>query len=72
MVRAIGKLIDDRVAKCPQLGHVHFDHVARHDPPIWLEPGDVIEVNVPELGTLRNTVVDEFPDGSDHTAPEPQ
>ncbi len=32
---------------------------ARFDPPIWLEPGDVIEVNVPELGTLRNTVVDE-------------
>jgi len=45
---------------------------ARFDPPIWLEPGDVIEVNVPELGTLRNTVVDEFPDGSDLTAPEPQ
>ena len=45
---------------------------ARHDPPIWLEPGDVIEVNVPELGTLRNTVVDEFPEGSNHTAPAPQ
>ncbi len=45
---------------------------ARFDPPIWLEPGDVIEVNVPELGTLRNTVVDEFPEGSTHTAPEPQ
>ncbi len=45
---------------------------ARFDPPIWLEPGDVIEVTVPELGTLRNTVVDEFPDGSDLAAPEPQ
>jgi len=45
---------------------------ARFDPPIWLEPGDTIEVSVPELGTLRNTVVDEFPDGSDHVAPEPQ
>lgn len=45
---------------------------ARFDPPIWLEPGDVIEVNVPELGTLRNTVEDEFPGGSDATAPEPQ
>lgn len=45
---------------------------ARFDPPIWLEPGDVIEVNVPELGTLRNTVADEFPDGSDHVAPAPQ
>ncbi len=45
---------------------------ARHDPPIWLEPGDTVEVSVPELGTLRNTVADEFPDGSDHVAPEPQ
>ena len=45
---------------------------ARFDPPIWLEPGDVVEVNVPELGTLRNTVADEFPDGSSFTAPEPQ
>ena len=45
---------------------------ARFDPPIWLEPGDVIEVGVPELGTLRNTVVDEFPNGSDHVAPQPQ
>lgn len=45
---------------------------ARFDPPIWLEPGDVIEVTVPELGTLRNTVVDEFPDGSDFAAPETQ
>jgi 2-keto-4-pentenoate hydratase/2-oxohepta-3-ene-1,7-dioic acid hydratase in catechol pathway len=45
---------------------------ARFDPPIWLEPGDVIEVAVPELGTLRNTVADEFPDGSGHIAPAPQ
>ena len=45
---------------------------ARFDPPIWLVPGDVVEVSVPELGTLRNTVADEFPDGSDHVAPEPQ
>ncbi len=45
---------------------------ARFDPPIWLEPGDVVEVNVPELGTLRNTVADEFPKGSPFTAPEPQ
>ena len=45
---------------------------ARFDPPVWLEPGDVVEVSVPELGTLRNTVVDEFPDGSGHTTPEAQ
>ena len=45
---------------------------ARFDPPVWLVPGDVVEVSVPELGTLRNTVADEFPGGSDHVAPEPQ
>ncbi|MGI9607076.1 MAG: fumarylacetoacetate hydrolase family protein [Acidimicrobiales bacterium] len=45
---------------------------ARFDPPIWLEPGDEIEVSVPEIGTLRNTVADEFPDGSSHQPPAPQ
>ena len=45
---------------------------ARFDPPIWLEPGDVVEVSVPELGTLRNTIVDEFPEGSTLSAPEAQ
>jgi 2-keto-4-pentenoate hydratase/2-oxohepta-3-ene-1,7-dioic acid hydratase in catechol pathway len=29
------------------------------DPPIWLKPGDTIEVECPEIGTLRNTVADE-------------
>jgi 2-keto-4-pentenoate hydratase/2-oxohepta-3-ene-1,7-dioic acid hydratase in catechol pathway len=28
-------------------------------PPQWLKPGDVLEVEVPEIGVLRNTVVDE-------------
>jgi 2-keto-4-pentenoate hydratase/2-oxohepta-3-ene-1,7-dioic acid hydratase in catechol pathway len=32
---------------------------ARFDPPRWLVPGDVVEVSVPEIGTLRNTVMDE-------------
>ncbi|MEL6891154.1 MAG: fumarylacetoacetate hydrolase family protein [Actinomycetota bacterium] len=32
---------------------------ARFDPPRWLVPGDVVEVTVPELGTLRNGVRDE-------------
>ena len=32
---------------------------ARFDPPIWLQPGDVVEVSVPEIGTLRNTIADE-------------
>ena len=28
-------------------------------PPNWLKPGDVVEVEVPEIGVLRNKVVDE-------------
>jgi 2-keto-4-pentenoate hydratase/2-oxohepta-3-ene-1,7-dioic acid hydratase in catechol pathway len=32
---------------------------ARFDPPRWLEPGDVVEVEAPGIGILRNTVVDE-------------
>ncbi len=29
------------------------------DPPVWLKPGDIIEVECPAIGTLRNTVADE-------------
>jgi 2-keto-4-pentenoate hydratase/2-oxohepta-3-ene-1,7-dioic acid hydratase in catechol pathway len=32
---------------------------ARFDPPIWLKPGDVVEVEVEGVGTLRNTVARE-------------
>jgi 2-keto-4-pentenoate hydratase/2-oxohepta-3-ene-1,7-dioic acid hydratase in catechol pathway len=32
---------------------------ARFDPPKWLKPGDVVEITVPEIGTLRNTVADD-------------
>jgi 2-keto-4-pentenoate hydratase/2-oxohepta-3-ene-1,7-dioic acid hydratase in catechol pathway len=32
---------------------------ARLDPPIWLKPGDVIEVEAEGIGLLRNGVVDE-------------
>ncbi len=32
---------------------------ARFDPPVWLRPGDVIEVEVPGIGILRNGVADE-------------
>jgi 2-keto-4-pentenoate hydratase/2-oxohepta-3-ene-1,7-dioic acid hydratase in catechol pathway len=32
---------------------------ARFDPPRWLAPGDVVEVEVPGIGLLRNTVADE-------------
>ncbi len=34
---------------------------ARFDPPRWLRPGDVIEVEVGGIGVLRNTVADEHP-----------
>lgn len=29
----------------------------RSDAPVWLKPGDVVEIEVPEIGVLRNTVV---------------
>jgi 2-keto-4-pentenoate hydratase/2-oxohepta-3-ene-1,7-dioic acid hydratase in catechol pathway len=32
---------------------------ARLDPPVWLKPGDVVEVEGEGIGTLRNDVVDE-------------
>jgi 2-keto-4-pentenoate hydratase/2-oxohepta-3-ene-1,7-dioic acid hydratase in catechol pathway len=32
---------------------------ARFDPPIWLKPGDVVEVEAEGIGVLRNTVADE-------------
>jgi 2-keto-4-pentenoate hydratase/2-oxohepta-3-ene-1,7-dioic acid hydratase in catechol pathway len=32
---------------------------ARFDPPVWLKPGDVIEVSAEGIGTLRNEVADE-------------
>ena len=32
---------------------------ARLDPPVWLRPGDVVEVSVSEIGTLCNTIADE-------------
>ena len=32
---------------------------ARFDPPRWLIAGDVVEIAVPEIGVLRNQVVDE-------------
>ena len=32
---------------------------ARFDPPRWLKPGDVVEISVPGIGTLRNGIKDE-------------
>jgi 2-keto-4-pentenoate hydratase/2-oxohepta-3-ene-1,7-dioic acid hydratase in catechol pathway len=34
---------------------------ARFDPPRFLEPGDVVEIEVNGIGTLRNTIEDERP-----------
>ncbi|MGO8961983.1 MAG: fumarylacetoacetate hydrolase family protein [Streptosporangiaceae bacterium] len=34
-------------------------------PPVWLEPGDIIEVNVEGVGAIRNRVVAEHADVSD-------
>jgi 2-keto-4-pentenoate hydratase/2-oxohepta-3-ene-1,7-dioic acid hydratase in catechol pathway len=31
----------------------------RSDPPRWLKPGDMVEIEVPQIGVLRNTVVAE-------------
>ena len=32
---------------------------AKRNPPLWLKPGDVVEVEVDRLGILRNGVADE-------------
>ena len=32
---------------------------AKSDPPVWLKPGDTIDVESPEIGVLRNSVMDE-------------
>ena len=32
---------------------------AKADPPVWLKPGDTIEVECPDIGVLRNSVADE-------------
>jgi 2-keto-4-pentenoate hydratase/2-oxohepta-3-ene-1,7-dioic acid hydratase in catechol pathway len=29
------------------------------NPAVWLKPGDVVEVASPQIGVLRNTVMDE-------------
>src|SRR5215471_4529449 len=31
----------------------------RRNPPLWMKPGDVLEVEISDIGTLRNRVVDE-------------
>ena len=36
---------------------------ARSDPPIWLKPGDVVEVEAEGIGVLRNGIADEVVEG---------
>ena len=31
----------------------------KDDTPVWLKPGDIVEIECPEIGVLRNTVADE-------------
>ena len=33
--------------------------VARREPPVWMKPGDVVEVEVDKVGVLRNTIADD-------------
>ncbi len=35
---------------------------AARTPPLWLQPGDCVEVEVDRIGVLRNTIADETPD----------
>jgi 2-keto-4-pentenoate hydratase/2-oxohepta-3-ene-1,7-dioic acid hydratase in catechol pathway len=32
---------------------------ARRTPPVWMKPGDVVEIEVDHIGVLRNTIADE-------------
>jgi len=32
---------------------------ARREPPLWMKPGDMVEVEITGIGTLRNPVVAE-------------
>jgi 2-keto-4-pentenoate hydratase/2-oxohepta-3-ene-1,7-dioic acid hydratase in catechol pathway len=32
---------------------------ARRDPPVWMKPGDVVEIEVDKIGVLRNPVADD-------------
>jgi 2-keto-4-pentenoate hydratase/2-oxohepta-3-ene-1,7-dioic acid hydratase in catechol pathway len=32
---------------------------ARREPPVWMKPGDVIEIEIDRVGVLSNTITDE-------------
>jgi 2-keto-4-pentenoate hydratase/2-oxohepta-3-ene-1,7-dioic acid hydratase in catechol pathway len=29
---------------------------AKREPPVWMKPGDVVEIDIPGVGLLRNTI----------------
>jgi 2-keto-4-pentenoate hydratase/2-oxohepta-3-ene-1,7-dioic acid hydratase in catechol pathway len=31
----------------------------KRTPPLWMKPGDIVEVEIERLGTLRNGIADE-------------
>lgn len=65
MMFPIGRIVEYISTFCPlEPGDIIFTGTptgsgARFDPPRYLVPGDVVEVEVSGLGILRNTVVDE-------------
>ena len=34
----------------------------KRTPPLWMKPGDIVEVEIDGIGTLRNGIADEEPD----------
>ncbi|MNT31724.1 Ureidoglycolate lyase [compost metagenome] len=32
---------------------------AKRTPPVWMKPGDIVEVEISKIGVLRNSIVDE-------------
>lgn len=70
MMFPIGRILEYVSTFCPlEPGDVIFTGTptgsgARLDPPVFMKPGDIVEVEIPGLGLLRNSVVDEGRDGS--------
>ncbi len=62
LVRRYHRLYDELHDAQGRRRHLHRyagQEDAKADPPVWLKPGDTIEVECPEIGVLRNTVADE-------------
>jgi 2-keto-4-pentenoate hydratase/2-oxohepta-3-ene-1,7-dioic acid hydratase in catechol pathway len=38
---------------------------SRRTPPLWMKPGDIVEVEIDRIGLLRNTIADEAWPASD-------